>query len=76
MRDVAAFVVLRGPAGGTSRLEPVGFLPGLGQAGDPFSFTLVDPQRPFGVETTVYHLYAITSDGLMAHQGTLPLAER
>lgn len=71
MRDVAAFVVLREPAAqGAARLETVGFLPGLGQAGDPFSFTLVDPQRPAGAEKAVYHLYAITSDGLMARQGS------
>jgi hypothetical protein len=75
MRDVAAFVVLREPAGGAARLETVGFLPGLGRAGDPFSFTLVDPERPAGVEATRYHLYAITSDGLMALQGSIALPQ-
>jgi hypothetical protein len=71
LRDVAAFVVLREPAAqGAARLETAGFLPGLDQTGDPFSFTLVDPHPPAGTDRAVYHLYAITSDGLMARQGS------
>ena len=76
MADVAAFVVLRGTASHPGRLETVGFLPGLGQAADPYTFTLVDPEHPPAAEAPVYYLFAITADGLMAHQGTLPLPAR
>lgn len=68
MTDVAAFVVLRGTEARPGRLETVGFLPGLETVGDPFSFTLVDPERPPADERPAYHLYAITADGLMAFQ--------
>ena len=73
MRDVAAFVVLRENASRAGRLDPVGFLPGIGQAGDPFAFSLVDPEPPPAEEGALYHLYAITADGLMAHQGSLAM---
>jgi hypothetical protein len=75
MRDVAAFVVLRGTEAAPGRLETAGFLPGLGTQGDPHDFALVDPDAPRDGELPFYYLYAITGDGLMALQGGLESPE-